>query len=107
MPSATSWVAQILSNRDRVLAGTARSQVGSLPTGHVQELAAHHPVRARGGHELTHGGKHVRRLARLLGEGEAERLGEEAVAREDRHVLAEGNVAGGLAAPQLVIVHRR
>ena len=54
-----------------------------------------------------HGGEHVGRLALLLGEREAERLGEEPVAGEDRHVLAEGHVAGGLAAAQLVVVHRR
>ena len=39
-------------------------------------------------------------------EREAQRLGEQPVAGEDRHVLAEGHVAGGLAAAQLVVVHR-
>ena len=54
-----------------------------------------------------HRGEHVGRLALLLGEREAERLGEQPVAGQDRHVLAEGHVAGGLAAAQLVVVHRR
>ena len=51
-------------------------------------------------------GEHPGRLARLLAE-EPDRLGEEAVAGEDRDVLAELDVRGRLAAAQLVVVHRR
>ena len=43
----------------------------------------------------------------LLGQRQAQRLGEQAVAGEDRDVLAVGHVAGRLAAAQLVVVHRR
>ena len=56
---------------------------------------------------LAHGGQHRRGLALLLAQRQAQRLREETVAGEDRHVLAEGHVTGGLAAPQLVVVHRR
>ena len=52
-------------------------------------------------------GDHVGRLALLLVEREAERLGEQAVAGQDRHVLAERDVAGRLAAAKPVVVHRR
>ena len=75
--------------------------------GHVEELAAHHPADARGGRQLARAGEHVGRLAGLLGERQPQRLGEQAVAGEDRHVLAERHVAGGLAAAQVVVVHGR
>ena len=61
---------------------------------HVQELAADHPVRRRRPYEPRSAAITLRGLARLLGERQAERLGEQPVAREDRDVLAEGHVAG-------------
>ena len=76
-------------------------------SGHVEELAADHALSAGCRHELAHGRDHVRRLALLQVEREAQRLREQSVAREDRHVLAERDVAGRLAAAELVVVHRR
>ena len=61
------------------------------------------PVAAR---QLAQRRQHPGRLARLLAE-EPHRLGEEAVAGEDRDVLAELDVRGRQAAAQLVVVHRR
>ena len=53
----------------------------------VDVLAADHAVDAGGGAQLAQRREHPRRLARLLAE-EPHRLGEEAVAGEDRDVLA-------------------
>jgi hypothetical protein len=47
------------------------------------------------------------RVAGLFVEDEPERLGVEPVAGEDRDVLAELDVAGGPAAAEVVVVHRR
>ena len=69
-------------------------------------MAADHPLHPGRGHNLADGGEHVLGVPALLGQHEPERLREEAVAGQDRHVLAEGDVAGGLPAPQDVVVHR-
>ena len=85
-------------------------QVTQLDVGraaHVEVLAAHHAVHAGSGDELAHRGQHVGRLAGLVAQREPQGLGEEPVARQDRHVLAEGHVTGGLPAAELVVVHRR
>ena len=73
----------------------------------VDVLAADHAVDAGGGGELADGLEQVGGVAGLLVEDELERLGVEAVAGEDGDVLAELDVAGGPAAAQVVVVHRR
>ena len=83
------------------------AQVGFGGAAHVQELAPHHSLDPGGAHHLAHRGQHGAGLALLGSQGQAQRLGEEAVAGEDRHVFAEGHVAGRLAAAQLVVVHGR
>ena len=50
--------------------------------------------------DLSYRREHRLWLTLLLAQREAQRLGEEAVAGEDRHVLAERDVACRLAAPQ-------
>ena len=73
----------------------------------VDVLAADHAVDAGGGGELADGREQVGGVAGLLVEDEPERLGVEAVAGEDRDVLAVLDVAGRPAAAQVVVVHRR
>src|SRR4051812_1772840 len=75
--------------------------------GDVDVLAADHPVDPGGRGELGDRGKQVRGLGALGGEHVAERLGVEAVAGEDRHVLAVDLVVRRAPAAQVVVVHRR
>ena len=72
----------------------------------VHVLAADHAAHRDRGHEVAQGAQHAVGGAVLLVQHELDGLGEEAVAREDRHVLPEHDVAGGLAAAQLVVIHR-
>ena len=69
--------------------------------GHIHELAADHALHAGRGGDLAERREHRRAASRLAGQHEAERLREEAVAGQDRHVLAVGDVARGPAAPQV------
>ena len=70
-------------------------------------LAADHAPHAGRRDELGERGEDAIGFAGLaLGE-EADRLGEQAVAGEDRDVLAVDDVRGRPAAAQLVVVHRR
>src|SRR3954471_20768770 len=74
------------------------AQLDGAVAGDVEVLAADHAADARGAHHLAHRGQYVGRVALLPGQGEPQRLGEQAVAGQDRHVLAERDVAGRLAA---------
>ena len=75
--------------------------------GHVHVLAADHALHAGGRGDLGERRQHRGTAAGLARQDELERLGEEAVAGQDGHVLAEGDVAGGPAAAQRVVVDRR
>ena len=80
--------------------------VGRL-AGHVHVLAADHALDAGGGGDLRERGEHRGAAAGLPREDEIERLREEAVAGQDGHVLAVGDVARGPAAAQRVVVDGR
>ncbi len=73
---------------------------------HVDVLAPDHPSHARGVGQLARRRQHVGRLAPLLGEQQREGLGVEAIAGQDRDVLAERTVTRGLPSADVVIVHR-
>ena len=75
--------------------------------GDVHVLAADHALHAGGRGDLGERGQHRGAAARLARQHQVERLREEAVAGQDGHVLAEGDVAGGPAAAQRVVVDRR
>src|SRR5919202_4910104 len=71
----------------------------------VDVLAADHAVDARGRGQLADRGEDVGRLALLLVQDEAEGLGVEPVAGQDRDVLAVLDVACRPPPAQLVVVH--
>ena len=73
----------------------------------IRVLAADHAAHARGRRELGGGLQHALGGRALVGEQVAEGLRVQSVAREDRDVLAELHMTGGLAASQPVVVHRR
>ena len=75
--------------------------------GDVHVLAADHALHARRRGDLGEGGQHCRGAAALAHQHQVERLREEAVPGQDRHVLAEGDVARRPATPQGVVVDRR
>ncbi len=75
--------------------------------GDVQVLPADHPLHAGCGSQLTCGGEQVGRLRLLAREQQAERFRVEAVAGEDRDLLAERAVARRPPAAKVVVVHRR
>jgi hypothetical protein len=83
------------------------AQVGVRGAAHVQELATDHSLDSGRPYHLADRGQNGAGLALLRAEGQTQRLGEESIAREDRHVLAERHVTGRLAAAQLVVVHGR
>ena len=74
--------------------------------GDVAVLAADHPAHAGRLRELA-SARECWRARPLVVAEEADRLGEEAVAGEDRDVLAVDDVRRRPAAAQLVVVHRR
>ena len=80
---------------------------GQLLSGDVEKLPADHPVDPGRARELGHRAQDLRRFALLVVEDMAEGLGVQRVAREDRDVLAEGDVRGRAAAAHVVVVHRR
>ena len=74
----------------------------------VDRLAAGHPVRAGGARERA-GERRAHARVRMP-RGRRDRLESERqqrIADQDRRRLVEGDVAGGLAAPEIVVVHRR
>ena len=73
----------------------------------VKELPADHSVDTRGRSEFGDDAESRRRPARLPLSDEADGLGEQRVARQDRRVLAERAVARRPPAAQVVVVHRR
>ena len=79
---------------------------GGLP-GDVHVLAADHALHAGRAGDLGERAEHRLAAAGLTREDQAERLREEAVAGQDGHVFSEGDVAGGPAAAQRVVVDRR
>ena len=74
---------------------------------HIQILASDHPFHPCGRGQLGRRGQQVRWLSRLCGQEQLEGLGVEAVAGQDRHVLAKRPVARGPAPAQIVVVHGR
>ncbi len=82
--------------------GAGRDRLGD-----IHELTADHAVHAGRRGELAGGGQELAGFGCLLGQEQAERLGEEAIAGQDRHVLAERLVAGETATPEVVVVHGR
>src|SRR4051794_25030704 len=109
------YVAESQNGADRGPDQTARLELvkmpnvvaGSLELGDVHVLAAHHPAHSNRLDHLVQRGQDVRRIARLTLEHETHGLREQTVAGENRDVLAEPDVTGGLAAAQVVVVHRR
>jgi len=73
----------------------------------VDGLSPHHAQRATGGGEaIDHGDAVFRRhvQGRVLGQN-VKSLGLQGITRQDRRGLVIGNVAGGLASPQGIIIH--
>jgi len=82
---------------------------GLLVRPDIQRLPPHHTRGARGQSDLLNDGQApLRRQADFFRPGqEREGFRQERVAREDRRRLAEHFVAGGFAAAEVVVVHRR
>ena len=78
-----------------------------LAGGHVAVLASDHAGDAGRRDELPERREHARGIALLALAEMADRLGEEAVAGQDRDVLPVDDVRRRSAPPQLVVVHRR
>ncbi len=83
----------------------ARQRRGMSRRGEIEGLAAHHAGLARGAGQLADGGERAPRRHGGRGGHEAEGLGEERVAHQDRDALAEDAMAGGAPAAQVVVVH--
>ena len=75
---------------------------------HVEHLPAAHAARPGGARQAAHQlGAHRRVAVRVLLGQHGEGVGLQRVAGEDRGRLVEGVVDGGLAAAEVVVVHRR